>query len=1166
MSNEENLKNNKSEIAKKEEEVLDFWNKNQIFQKTLDKDAPNGNFVFFDGPPFATGFPHYGHILPGTIKDIIPRYQTMKGKRVLRRWGWDCHGLPIENLVEKELGLKSKKDIEEYGVEKFNLASRNAVLRYADEWKKIIPRSGRWVDMENSYLTMQPSYTQSVWWSFKKLDKKGLVHQDFRSMMFCPHCETTLSNFEVNQGYRDITDISVYVEFELVDSPKTYLIAWTTTPWTLPGNVALAINSKVEYVEVEGEVEGNKYIVAKERLPFVFKTGGKIIRSVDPKEILGKSYKPVFDCYQNVDFPNRKNGWKVYDGNFVTIDSGTGVVHIAPAFGEDDMNLGRENNLPFVQHVNRDGTFKSEVVDFAGQKVKPKEDHQKADVEIIKYLAKKDVLFAKEKIVHSYPHCWRCNTPLLNYATTSWFINVTKIKDRLVEINKNISWTPKEIGEGRFGKWLEGARDWNISRSRYWGAPIPVWETPYDGVSKEQTGERFVCGSINELKERIKSNKNHFIILRHGQAESNLSGVVSAKVEDSIHLTERGKKEIAEISEKFSNINIGAIYSSPFLRTKESAEIIANKIGLESEKIIFDERIAEYGFGDFQGKKFQDFLDYEEKYMKEYETPVPNGESYLDSKKRFGEFLYDIDSKHKNQTILVVTHGIGHEVLEAVIEGADSKRSKYLIDNSNYDTGSLLEFDFVPIPHNENYELDLHRPYIDEIVVMDSDGKRELKRVPEVFDTWYDSGSMPFAQQNYPLENEEEFDKENSSFFPADFIAEGLDQTRGWFYTLLVLSVGLFDKSPYKHVLVNGLVLAEDGRKMSKSLKNYPDLMEVIDKYGADVLRFYLVSSPLVKAEDFNFSEKGVDEVSKKLVLKVHNILSLYEMYPAIEESQLKETILDRWINTRLNELAINITNHLDKYELDKASRPILDFVDDLSTWYVRRSRERLKSNDQKVSLAASHYLRLVLLEFSKLIAPFTPFLAEEIYKKVGGEKKSVHLEDWPKAGEVDTKVLEDMIVVREIVTKALELRQKSGHKVRQPLKSLKIKNQKSKFEEELVNIIKDEINVKEVVFDENIEALVWLDTNITEDLKEEGIARDFIRGIQDARKNEGLNPSQGIELVVNANENIEKIINLFDNMIKIPTQTQKITFADVPQKHEFGVSDSKVSITINIK
>ncbi len=1131
----------KSDVAQKEEKILEFWNEKEIFKKSLDKDAPNGTFVFYDGPPFATGLPHYGHILPGTIKDVIPRYQTMNGKRVLRRWGWDCHGLPIENLIEKELDLKSKKDIENYGVEKFNSAARGVVLRYADEWRKIIPRSGRWIDMDNDYRTMDTTYTESVWWSFKTLNDKGLVYQAFKSMLFCPHCETTLSNFEVNQGYKDTTDISVYVKFELVDEPGTFVIAWTTTPWTLPGNVALAINKEAVYVKVSKD--SVNYIVAKDLVEKVFKDGCEILEEFPGEKLLGKSYKPVFDYYQNKEIQNIENGWKIYHGDFVTMDSGTGVVHIAPAFGEDDYELSKKESLPFIQHVAKDGTFKPEVTDFVGMKVKPKSDDEKerfsADIAVIKYLQDHGTFFTKEKLVHPYPHCWRCDTPLLNYATTSWFVNVTKMKDRLVEINKGVSWTPAEIGEGRFGKWLDGARDWAVSRSRYWGAPLPVWEN--------EKGERTFIGSISELKKHTKKSGNKYYIIRHGEGEHNVANIISSKKDDNFHLTEKGREQVKASAEMLKDKGITKIISSPFIRTKETAEIVRETLGLGTEHVVIDDRLSEHNLGILSGKSVDEYYKLIHSDDDAYEITIEGGENIRDVRKRVGEMLYEVEKKFTNEKILFVAHEHTLWALESDAMGWTKQNSllAYEADEDYIKTGELKELDFVPLPHNENYELDLHRPYIDTVEVVGVEGEK-LTRVPEVFDTWYDSGSMPFASQHYPFENKEEFEKDGSLIFPADFIAEGLDQTRGWFYTLLVMSVGLFDRSPYKHVLVNGLVLAEDGKKMSKKLKNYPDLMDIVNKYGADSMRYYLISSPLVKAEDFNFSEKGVDDVSKKLVQKLYNVVSFYEMYPTAGSGVPESTVLDNWMLSRLNELNKTISTSLDKYELDRASRPILDFVDDLSTWYLRRSRDRFKSDDANVKYVASYYMSHVLRELSKLIAPFVPFTAEEVYKRVGGEKESVHLESWPDVGEVDIDSISNMIKVREVVTSALEIRQKSGHKVRQPLAKLSISENLS---QELLDIIADEVNVKEVVV-EGTE--VKLDTELTEDLRKEGIARDIIRAIQDARKKENLNPSDAIKLVIMTDK--KEIVDEYMEMIKSPTGVTDISFSSEKQTYVVDV------------
>jgi isoleucyl-tRNA synthetase len=461
----------KSAVAKREEETLQFWKENKIFQKSLEK-PHHGDFTFYDGPPFATGLPHYGHILAGTIKDVIPRFQTMCGKRVLRRWGWDCHGLPIENLIENNFGLKNKKEIEEYGIEKFNEAARASVFRYDREWREVVYRSGRFIDMDDKYITMSPSYMESVWWAFAELHKKGLVYEGFKSMHLCPHCETALANFEVAQGYKDITDISVIAKFELKGEPNTYLLAWTTTPWTLPGNVALAVNPNIDYVKAEKDE--TTYIIAENLAEKILKENYKVKETFKGNILVGKNYTPLFSYYINADLENKENAWKVYEADFVSTDEGTGIVHIAPAFGEDDLNLSQKEKLPIIQHVSRDGKFVKEVTNFAGMDVKPKSDDEKtrlsADIAVIRYLQENGNYFSKEKITHSYPHCWRCDTPLLNYAASSWFVEVTKYKNKFIRENKKVNWVPEEIRDGRFGNWLEGARDWAISRSRYWGA------------------------------------------------------------------------------------------------------------------------------------------------------------------------------------------------------------------------------------------------------------------------------------------------------------------------------------------------------------------------------------------------------------------------------------------------------------------------------------------------------------------------------------------------------------------------------------------------------------------------------------------------------------------------------------------------------------------------
>ncbi|MDE2173615.1 MAG: isoleucine--tRNA ligase, partial [Patescibacteria group bacterium] len=821
----------KNTTSQREEEVLALWHERQIFQKSLDKDAPKGEFVFYDGPPFATGLPHYGHIVASVIKDVVPRYRTMQGFRVPRVWGWDCHGLPIENIVEKELGFKHKKDIREYGIAKFNEVCRQRVLAYVSEWEKIIPRIGRWADMEHAYKTMDMPFMESVWWVFKQIYDKGLVYEDYRVMHICPRCETTLSQQEVSEEYRDVKDIAATVKFKLKNPAKlgltgdAYFLAWTTTPWTLPGNVALAVGSQAMYGSFEED--GATLIRADEK--------GKWKGS----DLVGLEYEPPFDYYiSDEKLKNRENGWKVYAADFVAADEGTGIAHEAPAFGADDWALLKQYDLPFVQHVHYDGSFRPEVRDFAGMEVKPKSDDDKvrlaADIAVLKKLREKGLLYKKENITHAYPHCWRCDSPLLNYATSSWFVNIEGQKKELLKNAETIHWSPAHLKEGRWGKWLEGARDWSISRQRFWASVLPIW------VCEECKGKK-VFGSAAEL---------------------------------------------------------------------EAAS----------------------------GKK------------------------------------------------------VG----------------------------------------------DLHKHVVDEITLPCGCGG-EMRRVPDVLDTWFDSGSMPYGQEHYPFENKDRFD----ATFPAQFIAEGQDQTRAWFYYLHVLGTSLFDKNAFRNVIVNGIVVSGDGKKMSKRLQNYPDPMEIVEKYGADALRLYLLASPVMQAENLFFSEKGVAEW-KGVLTRLENVLSFYRLFQADAPHTAAATsthILDRWIIARLNQTHAEITDAMEKYNLTGAARPFALFIDDLSTWYVRRSRERVKGGDAAEKKAALGTMHFVLSETAKILAPFAPFIAERLWQelRLSSVAESVHLAQWPEKKEVDAAVLADMAQARALVSQALEAREKAKIKIRQPLSMLAI-------------------------------------------------------------------------------------------------------------------------------
>ena len=998
----------KSPLIDIEEEVLNFWDKNKIFEKSvtspptpllkrpplnlpLGKGEKTKEYVFYDGPPFATGTPHYGHIVASIMKDVVPRYFTMKGYRVERKWGWDCHGLPIENIVEKEMKTKSKKDIVEMGVDKFNEACRSKVLTYVDEWKKVIRRLGRWADMDNAYKTMDKDYMESIWWVFKQLYDKNLIYEGYKSMHICPRCETTLSQQEVAEGYKDVKDLSAVVKFELenptnlqtnykfTNTDKEYVLAWTTTPWTLPGNVALAVGESIKYQVVNIKGREGKYIIAKDRIGDVLKGQEyEIIEEIKGEDLVGLEYEPLFDYYvKDESLKNKENGWKIYVGDFVTTEEGTGVVHIAPAFGEDDMNLGKEHSLPFIQHVGMDGIFKPEVMDFAGLHVKPIEDPQATDVEIIKYLAHKNLLFSKEKYEHSYPHCWRCDTPLINYATASWFVKITDIKDKALKLAEEINWTPKHMKEGRFGQWLEGARDWSISRQRFWASAIPIWR----------------CGGNVETQNFASLQKN----------------------------TCNEMKVIGSVEE-------------------------LEKLG---------------------GQKVDD----------------------------------------------------------------------------------------------------LHKHIVDKITFPCKKCGGVMKRIPDVLDCWFESGSMPYAQMHYPFANKEKFEQN----FPAEFIAEGVDQTRAWFYYLHVIATAIKNKPAFKNVIVNGIVLAEDGKKMAKRLQNYPDPMEVMEKHGADKLRYYLCASPVMKAESINFSEKDLVEQTR-FFNTLLNVLTFYKMFALdaqIENLEAEDlvNVLDKWITSRLEETKQIVTEKMDNYDLH-AIREIPIFINDLSTWYVRRSRDRFKGlsaqadgradkDDQEDKMRALKTLRRTLYHLARMMAPFLPFIAEHIYRELGADVESVHLKEWPEVRQkwIDKDVLENMEQVRKIVELGLAKRDETGIKVKQPLQKLEVRSLPAmqsitlqagkKLEKEYVELIKDEGNVKEVEF-EDVEtqdfASVQLDTKITPELKQEGVKRELVRTINNLRKEAGMTIQDKAVVYYQTNsKEIQKVFEKFGEEIKRDTLSDEI-------------------------
>ena len=859
------------DFVEREKEVIDFWKKNDIFEKSVKKNEGGEEFSFFDGPPTANGKPHIGHILTRVMKDIIPRYQTMKGKHVLRKAGWDTHGLPVELEVEKSLGMDGKQDIEKYGIEPFIKKCKESVWKYTDEWRRMSERVGYWVDMDHPYVTYHDDYIESVWWALKEMYKKGLLYKGHKIVPYCPRCGTALSSHEVAQGYKDVKETSVVARFPVKERENTFILAWTTTPWTLPSNVALCMNPDEDYVEIVSE-DGTHYILA-EALAGKFFENYTIVERHTGREYEGTEYEPLFSWAQGTF--TEKAYYVVCDG-YVTLTDGTGVVHIAPAFGEDDYKVGRRYHLPVVQLVNERGCFDARCPELDGLFAK------KADKPIMQMLEEKGLLFRKIPFEHSYPFCWRCDTPLLYYARSSWFIEVTKVKEHLIAANRSVNWMPETIKEGRMGNFLENVIDWGLSRDRYWGTPLPVWVCPDCGAIE-------VIGSKAELREKCH------------------------------------------------------------------------------------------------------------------------------------------------------------------VEG----------------------------------DIELHRPYLDDLTCTCPKCGGKMKRTPEVIDCWFDSGSMPFAQYHYPFENKDLFDET----FPADFISEAVDQTRGWFYTLLAISTILFDRAPFKNCIVLGHVNDKDGIKMSKHKGNVVDPWSVLDKQGADAVRwyFYTNSAPWIPSR---FGAEAVSEVQRKFQGTLWNTYAFFTLYAEIDgydpsKYDLKKcrlSLMDRWILSRLNTLVRDVDAKLAVYNITDSAREIQDFSDVLSNWYVRRGRERYWGSEMTDDKAAAYTtLYTVLVTLAKVIAPYTPFMAEMMYRNLvpqffADAPESVHLCDFPAADEsfIDPALEKGMGDVLDVVALGRAARNAGNLKNRQPLSEMLVASKRPlALEGEFAAVTLDELNVKKLTFVEGGASLV---------------------------------------------------------------------------------------------
>ncbi|MDE2144406.1 MAG: class I tRNA ligase family protein [Patescibacteria group bacterium] len=1104
--------------AELEAKVAEFWRKNRIFEKAVKSRRGRKNFVFYEGPPYANGRPALHHVLARVFKDIVLRYKTMQGYNVPRRAGWDTHGLPIELGVEKELGIKEKREIEErVGIDVFNAKAKENIWKYLEEWNRFTERIGYWIDLNDAYVTYTPEYIESLWWIFKRISDRGHLVEARKIVPYCPRCGTPLSSHELGQPevYRLTKDPSVYVKFKIKEGE--YLLVWTTTPWTLPSNVAVAVNPKLTYKKYKSDGEFLWSALVPPGL------SEKNVSAKKPgKELVGLAYEPL---YPSPLAEKNDHFYKVVAGDFVSAEDGTGLVHIAPAFGEDDFKLLGKKSFPIT--VDDRGNVTGDLPG-SGKFIKS------ADKDITSDLKSRGLLHFEAQAEHEYPFCWRCSTPLIYFARSGWFFAVSKLRKELQKENETINWVPEYIKHGRFGEWIKEAVDWSVSRERYWGTPLPIW--------KCGEGHITVAGGLDDL-DRYDYRRNSFYIVRHGEAESNVRDFIASGPEHNgrtSHLTPRGSKQVQSLAKKIAAKKIDVIFTSPYERTRETARIIAENInkGNKEVEIIEDDRLREINAGVFNWRKVAEHKRFFNNPVEEFTKRPEGGENLEDVRKRVLEFLLDVNRRYRGKNILIVGHGDPLWMLEAATSGASNEEALKL---SYIDLAELKKLEFHNYPYSELGMIDMHRPYVDRVELECLECGGVARRVPEVADVWYDSGGMPLASVHYPFENREYIDEKGG--YPADFIAEGIDQTRGWFYTLLTEAVLLGRKTPYRNVISLGLIRDKYGQKMSKSKGNVVNPWEVMDKYGADVVRwyFYTVNPP---AEPKNFDELDLQKTMRRFFLTAYNS---YLFYTTIGGGKKKlvptknggKNRLDEWIISRLHEAIGSCTKNLDAYEIGQAAREIEALVDDLSRWYIRRSRGRKES---------AHTLREVLLGVSKLSAPFSPFFAEALYQSLGGEKQSVHLEEWPEESKkmADKDLVDKMAEVRAAAAAILSKRNEEKIKVRQPLASVSLSSPESGFDKdsELVEILKEEVNVKEAVFNGKIKrGEVILDTNITPELKEEGIIRELGRMIQSLRQKAGLSPKNYITLMVETTGLTRDVAEKNEKQLKKTVNAKTIVF-----------------------
>ncbi len=1101
------------DVKGREERILKFWEEHQIFEKSVQAREKGKPFVFFEGPPTANGNPGIHHVIARVFKDLFSRYQTMRGRYVLRKGGWDTHGLPVELQVEKELGFTSKKDIEKFGIAAFNRKCRESVWKYKAEWDQFTKRIGYWVDLKDPYITYEAPYIESLWNVIGRIAKKKLLYQAHRVVPFCTRCGTPISSHEVAQGYKTVTDVSVYLKFKVVKAPAklklprdTFILAWTTTPWTLPGNVALAVGKNIQYVLAKkpssakaSAGEGEHYIVAADLANKVLGAPLTIEQQFTGKELVGISYAPLFP----VRALKSAKSYKVYPADFVTTTDGTGVVHTAVMYGEDDYRLGDEVGLPKVHTVTEQGTFVGVSKELNGKYVKD----ATTEKQILDYLGARNLVLATVPYEHEYPFCWRCDTPLLYYAKDSWFIRMSALNKQMLANNETVHWVPEHLKHGRFGQWLREAKDWAFSRERYWGTPLPVWMGR--GRDGKPTGTPLVVSSLADLNTYRARKGNTYWLVRHGEAEKNVARIIDDGKNYS-PLTQKGVQETDEqagktLCKKFGKKKPFLIITSPITRARQTADIIACWLNVKT--IHHDSRLEEIHLEpSLEGRPDAEYHAAFPRYQDKFTQQPPEGESLADLKARMWGLLRELEEKYDGKDIVLVSHEYPIWMLADAASGWSMEESIAEKEKRGDDFIPLAGVEKITVrnlPRDERGNVDPHRPYIDR-VILKKDGKL-LHRVPELCDVWFDSGSMPYAQWHWPFENDAVFKQQ----FPADFIAEAVDQTRGWFYTLLAVSTLLGDGAPYRAVVSLGHVLDEKGQKMSKSRGNVILPNDVFNAVGVDATRwyFYTVNNP---GDTKLFSLREVRERLTGFLGTLENCVRFWELYAdrpearAFSHGNRPTHQLDRWVFSRLHGLIAKTTASLDAYDLMGAARNIEQFVvDDLSQWWLRRSRKRTH---------ALGLLRHVLLEVSKLIAPFTPFAAEDIHQRLHVGTKanthSVHLHDWPVADAsfIDMALETDMAETREFITEILAIRKEEGIKVRQPLASAT--GPTAPQHEELKSLARDELNVKEIIHGAT-GPTGPLDLVITPELRAEGWAREVSRALQELRKEAGLQVGQ---------------------------------------------------------